>query len=256
MTTLPPDDPSALLAAAVEPTTPPGTRDDHDPSECRPFERQVNNPLFAILGLVEFLLNDAVPETKAHERLVLIQSSAVEIRDVLRKLLDFARESPDERAIAALDDVIRETVQLVQKTTAGDAVAIVEELAGGPFLVEASSNQLKQIFLNLLGNARQAMPGGGTATISISGDDSTVSVVVRDDGPGIPAEHLGRIFEPFYTTKLDQGGTGLGLAVSLRIAESHGGSLTAASAPGKGAAFTLRLPTHREPTSQTEGETG
>jgi two-component system NtrC family sensor kinase len=205
---------------------------------------EVNNPLFAILGLVEFLLKDAEPGTKAHDRLQLIQSTALEIRDIVRSLLDFARESSNERAVVSLDEVIRETVTLVSRTTAGHGVEIVEEFGDGPFRVDASPNQLKQVFLNLIGNARQAMPDGGTIRIALAADDEIVEAVVSDTGEGIEAEHMQRIFEPFYTTKRDRGGTGLGLSVSVGIAETHGGSLTAASTPGEGAAFTLRLPRH------------
>jgi signal transduction histidine kinase len=79
----------------------------------------------------------------------------------------------------------------------------------------------------------------------MTADDEAVTAVVADDGPGIQPEHLQRIFEPFYTTKRGSGGTGLGLSVSVGIAENHGGSLTAASVPGEGAAFTIRLPRHR-----------
>lgn len=206
---------------------------------------EVNNPLFAILGLVEFLLMDAEPGTKTHERLQMIQSTGLEIKEIVRALLDFARESSDDFAVVALDDVIRETVRLIHKTTAGHGVEIVEELGGGPFLVDGSSNQLKQIILNLVSNARQAMPTGGTVRIAVTADDDAVTAVVRDNGPGIAPEHLQRIFEPFYTTKRDQGGTGLGLSVSVGIAENHSGSLTAASTPGEGACFTIRLPRHR-----------
>jgi PAS domain S-box-containing protein len=205
---------------------------------------EVNNPLFAILGLVEFLLKDSEPGTKAHDRLQLIQSTALEIKEIVRSLLDFARESSNERAVVGLDQVVRETVTLVSRTTAGHGVEMVEEFGEGPFLVEASPNQLKQVFLNLIGNARQAMPNGGTIRIALSADDDAVEAVVADTGEGIAPEHLQRIFEPFYTTKRDRGGTGLGLSVSVGIAETHGGSLTAASTPGAGAAFTLRLPRH------------
>jgi two-component system NtrC family sensor kinase len=186
---------------------------------------EVNNPLFAILGLVEFLLNDAEPGTKTHRRLELVQSTAHEIKEIIRALLDFARESSDERAVVGLEDVIHETVGLVRKTTASHGVEIVEELDGGPFLVNANANQLKQIFLSLIGNARQAMPNDGTIRVSLTADADAVTAVVRADCPGLP-EHLP--------------GTGLGLAVGAAIAKRHGGSVTA-----EGAAFILRLPSHR-----------
>jgi two-component system NtrC family sensor kinase len=108
--------------------------------------------------------------------------------------------------------------------------------------VTASPNQLKQIFLNLIANARQAMPNGGTVRVDVRQDGDWVTATVSDDGPGIEAAVLERIFEPFFTTKRATGGTGLGLSVSLGIAEAHGGSLTASSEPGRGATFTLRLP--------------
>jgi two-component system, NtrC family, sensor kinase len=112
--------------------------------------------------------------------------------------------------------------------------------------VMASPNQLKQIFLNLIANARQAMPNGGTVRVDVRNDGDWVTASVSDDGPGIDPAVLERIFEPFYTTKRLTGGTGLGLSVSLGIAEAHGGSLTGSSERGRGATFTLRLPLANE----------
>jgi PAS domain S-box-containing protein len=203
---------------------------------------EINNPLFAILGLVEFLLKDAQPGTKAHERLELIQTTAHEIKQITRALLDFARESSDERRVVALDEVVRETVELIRRTSASKGIEIEESFGDGMFLVDGSPNQLKQIVLNLLANARQAMPGGGRISIRVCEDAEHVVATVTDTGPGIDADLLQRIFEPFFTTKRSSGGTGLGLSVSVGIAESHGGSLTASSEPGAGASFTLRLP--------------
>jgi two-component system, NtrC family, sensor kinase len=118
------------------------------------------------------------------------------------------------------------------------------DMSGAP--VSASPNQLKQIFLNLIANARQAMPNGGTVTVDVRQDGDWVLATVGDDGPGVAQAVLERIFEPFFTTKRATGGTGLGLSVSLGIAEAHGGSLIASSEPGRGATFTLRLPVSTE----------
>jgi PAS domain S-box-containing protein len=203
---------------------------------------EINNPLFAILGLTEFLLKEAEPGSKALQRLELIQQTGLEIKEIVRALLDFARENAEERHVVPLEDVVQATVDLVRRTNAHKGVELVDlyDASGAP--VSASPNQLKQIFLNLIANARQAMPDGGTVKVDVRQDGDWVIASVSDDGPGIEPPVLERIFEPFFTTKRLTGGTGLGLSVSLGIAEAHGGTLTASSEPGHGSTFTLRLP--------------
>jgi PAS domain S-box-containing protein len=203
---------------------------------------EINNPLFAILALTEFLIKDSIAGTKQYERLELIQQTGLEIKEIVRALLDFARENADERHVVSLEDVIRSTVDLIRRTNAHKGVELVDTYDGSDALVNASANQLKQVFLNLTANARQAMPNGGTIRVDMRRAGNSVITTVSDDGPGIEPEVLERIFDPFFTTKRDTGGTGLGLSVSLGIAEMHGGSLTAASEPGHGATFVLRLP--------------
>jgi PAS domain S-box-containing protein len=234
-----------------------------DLSERRAFERQliqsgklasigelaagvaheINNPLFAILGLVEFLLLEAEPETKAHERLTLIQGTALEIKEIVRALLDFARERSDEHSVISLADVAAQTVELMRRTSAAKQVDIVERYSDEAVPIEGSSSQLKQIFVNLISNAKHALKdGGGTITVEVGRDGEFAWAEVRDTGPGLSEDVAARVFEPFYTTRRDIGGTGLGLSVSLGIAQAHGGSLVVDSKPGEGAAFRLRLP--------------
>ncbi|HEX9577253.1 MAG TPA: ATP-binding protein, partial [Myxococcales bacterium] len=100
--------------------------------------------------------------------------------------------------------------------------------------------QLRQLLLNLVRNAREAMPGGGHLRVATRGGEGAVEIQVKDSGPGIPSERLQRIFDPFFTTK--ERGTGLGLAMAQEVAQEHGGQLTCESAPGAGTVFTLRLP--------------
>ena len=213
---------------------------------------EINNPLFAILGLTEFLLKEAEPESKAQQRLELIQQTGLEIKEIVRALLDFARENAEERHEVALDDVVRSTVDLVRRTNAHKGVELVDTYEDAGALVNASPNQLKQIFLNLIGNARQAMPNGGTVKVDVRTEDGFAVATVCDDGPGIEPDVLGRIFEPFFTTKRNTGGTGLGLSVSLGIAEAHGGTLTVHSDIGRGSQFSLRLPLCDDPRSIDE----
>ncbi|MFL5963831.1 MAG: ATP-binding protein [Gaiellaceae bacterium] len=207
---------------------------------------EINNPLFAILGLTEFLLKEAEPDSKAVQRLELIQQTGLEIKEIVRALLDFARENAEERHVVPLEDVVQATVDLVRRTNAHKGVELVDSYDASAAPVTASPNQLKQIFLNLIANARQAMPNGGTVKVDVRQDGDWVIASVSDDGPGIESAILERVFEPFFTTKRLTGGTGLGLSVSLGIAEGHGGSLTASSEPGRGATFTLRLPLAEE----------
>jgi PAS domain S-box-containing protein len=207
---------------------------------------EINNPLFAILGLTEFLLKEAEPESKAQQRLELIQQTGLEIKEIVRALLDFARENADDRHVVLLEDVVQSTCDLVRRTNAHKGVELIDNYDESEALVLASPNQLKQICLNLIANARQAMPNGGTVVVEVRREGEHALVVVTDDGPGIDPSVAARIFEPFFTTRRLTGGTGLGLSVSLGIAEAHGGSLTVASEPGVGSSFSLTLPLAEE----------
>ena len=207
---------------------------------------EINNPLFAILGLVEFLLKDAEAGTKGHERLVLIQRTGLEIKEIVRALLDFAREPSDERVAVSVSDAARETVELFRRTSAAKASDLREDYTDEDTVVDGSGNQLKQIFLNLLANATHSVGGtGGEVDLVVKRDGDWVVATVSDTGPGIPENVLPRIFDPFFTTKRGTGGSGLGLSVSLGIAQVHGGTLLAENRPEGGARFVLRLPAVR-----------
>jgi PAS domain S-box-containing protein len=203
---------------------------------------EINNPLFAILGLTEFLLKESDEGSRARQRLELIRETGLEIREIVRALLDFAGENTEERHLVPIEDIVRSTVDLVRRTNAHKGVELVDTYDATDALVLASPNQLKQVFLNLIANARQAMPLGGTVHVEVACLGKNALVTVADEGPGIDPSMLSRIFEPFFTTKRDLGGTGLGLSVSLGIAESHGGTLIASSELGRGARFEVRLP--------------
>ncbi|MBV8257272.1 MAG: hypothetical protein JO073_05580 [Actinobacteria bacterium] len=203
---------------------------------------EINNPLFAILGLTEFLLREAQPGTKAHERLELIHSTGNEMKEIVSALLDFAREPTDEHVPFLVTQTVRDAVALLRRTNGAKNVELVERYEDEDVLVVGSSNQVKQIVVNLVRNAQQAMPDGGVVRIEVEPDPEGVAVSVSDTGPGIPPDVLPRIFEPFFTTKRQNGGTGLGLAVSHGLAAMHGGDIVVESMPGQGTTFRLVLP--------------
>jgi len=130
---------------------------------------------------------------------------------------------------------------LVRNDMQNSNIKVESRLAGDLPLIRGTSARLKQALLNLLLNARQAMPSGGSVTVSADVDaQSFVRVAVEDSGCGIPKEARGRVFNPFFSTK--ENGTGLGLSVTRRIVEDHGGSLQLESEPGVGTRFTMRFP--------------
>ena len=151
-----------------------------------------------------------------------------------------------------IDKTLTDTLALVEPQLRKARVEVVTEFEEKLPAVRGVSGKLQQVFLNLVLNARDAMPDGGTLTIgaraaSNADGEDVVRVDLSDTGTGIPREKLARIFDPFFTTKAPKRGTGLGLSISYGIIKEHGGSLTADSAPGQGASFTIDLPAVRKP---------
>lgn len=210
----------------------------------RGFAHEINNPLFGMLGLVELLLGEMEPGTKAHERLLLAQQSGLEIKRITHTLLGFARAESQVDQIVSLQEVARDTVELVRCTSAAKSVELRERYCAEPLNVYGSSARLSQVFLSLLVNSQQALTGGGVVTVQLERDGEWAVARLTDSGDGIEPAARAHMFEPFSTTK--QGGTGLGLAASLEIARMHGGDLIAVSSVAAGASFVLRLPVAEE----------
>jgi signal transduction histidine kinase len=206
----------------------------------RGFAHEINNPLFGMLGLVELLLREIEPGTKAHERLSLIAKSGLEIKRITRSLLGFAGADPELTEVVSLREVAEKTVELVRCTSAGKSIELREQYPPEALQVRGKPVRLGQVFLSLLVNAQQALPAGGSVTVELERDGDWAVARVTDTGPGIDSDARSTLFEPFATTK--DGGTGLGLAASLEIARAHGGDLIAMTSVAAGASFCLRLP--------------
>ncbi len=222
---------------------------------------EINNPL-AIVSEESGLIRDLIdPElsrgtTAADLRPHLdnIQEAVFRCRDITRKLLSFVRKTDIRVEPHDLHQLLDELVDgFWVRETAGPGIEIVKHYAEERLLVVTDGNQLRQVFLNILKNAADAIrpPGQIDVTTARTGDE--ISVSVADTGRGISAEQMGRIFLPFYTTKEVGKGTGLGLSVSLGIVRSLGGRILVESLPGRGSVFTVRLPSGGPPAPPGEG---
>jgi two-component system NtrC family sensor kinase len=206
---------------------------------------EINNPLTGILVFAELMRAKENLDAQDREGLDVIIRETIRARDIVGGLLDYARETPSDRTALNLNDVIRQTTQLLGNRQAFQHVHIRQLLDENLPPVDGDFGQLQQVFLNLALNACEAMPDGGTLEIVTSLDRDRVVVRVADTGGGIRPEHLGKIFDPFFTTKPE--GTGLGLAISHGIVHDHHGTLDVRSEVGKGSTFTLTLPLEAAP---------
>jgi two-component system NtrC family sensor kinase len=203
---------------------------------------EINNPLTGVLAFADLLRDKENMDDQDREDLDLIIRETKRAREIVRGLLDFARETPSVKTRLSINEVIQQTLMLLGKREAFQNIVIVADFADGLPPVHGDKNQLQQVFVNLSLNACEAMPGGGTLLVSTSRDHGGVVVKVTDTGCGIKESQLDQIFEPFFTTKPVGKGTGLGLSVSYGIVQQHGGSLEVESQEGKGTTFTVVLP--------------
>jgi signal transduction histidine kinase len=203
---------------------------------------EINNPLTTVLGFASFIAERLPAEDPMREELGLIQEEASRARDIVRDLLQFSRQRDFMPEPADLNAVLEQVVAMVRRQGALSTLTVNEVYGADLPMVEMDVPRIKQVFLNIINNAVYAMKDGGTLAIRTTVAGDKVHVAFQDNGPGIPADILGRIFDPFFTTKPEVSGTGLGLSVSLGIVQSHGGAVDVQSAPGKGSTFTIILP--------------
>ena len=203
---------------------------------------EINNPLTGVLVFADLMREKENMDAQDREDLEVIIRETKRAREIVRGLLDYARETPSVKTHMNVNDVIRQTTQLLGNREAFQKVNIVEALTEDLPPVNGDRNQLHQVLVNLSLNACEAMLDGGTLMIGTSHKGNQVVIEVTDTGCGIKPEHIGQIFEPFFTTKPVGKGTGLGLSVSCGIVQQHGGSLEVESVPGKGTTFTITLP--------------
>jgi PAS domain S-box-containing protein len=212
---------------------------------------EVNNPLTAILGFADLLMeNSEVPESARKDLRVILQE-AQRTKQIVQNLLSFARQMPPQRKALQLNPILRRTVQLRSYDFQSHGVEVIEQLDQELPNVIGDSHQLQQVFLNILNNAYDAVSEAGRAArieISTTRKGNSVEISFRDNGPGI--SHPDRIFDPFFTTKEVGKGTGLGLSICYGIVHEHGGEILCHNnSSGQGATFVVSLPATSETAS-------
>lgn len=205
---------------------------------------EINNPLGLILGYTQLLLRDLDPQSQMAQDLKIIEKHAVHCKRIVEDLLKFSRSSGTTKTKRDLNELLKEVLDVVRNKFEVERVRLVEELDGNLPPLTVDGDKMKQVFMNLLMNARQAITGRGLIKVRSSWDPKRRMVLVsfQDTGCGIPNEILHRIFDPFFTTKPVGVGTGLGLSVSYGIVRDHDGNIKVETAPGKGSTFTVELP--------------
>jgi signal transduction histidine kinase len=201
---------------------------------------EVNNPLQPVLNCLEAAIEDVQGAQPVDlESLRIAESEVQRIKTIVSRLLDFSRPSAEEHFPVNLHDLVREVLILTKRQLEGRRIRVetrlqpVQPVAGSP-------TQLKQVFLNLVLNAMESMPDGGSIVIETYPDEQEMALSIQDSGVGMDEQTIAQIFEPFYSTKGD--GTGLGLSVSYGIIQGHGGRIDVESEPGQGSRFTIWLP--------------
>lgn len=200
---------------------------------------EINNPLQAIAIYLRLLADESL-SAGGQQRLDVVEQEFNRIAHIVGRLLDFQRPKEGQRQPVYVTEAVNYVITLAEKQLQRAGVTVVQNLPDDLPPVLAVENQLKQVFLNLILNAAEAMPDGGQLTITACHDTKKLYIEFADTGPGLSAEVRAHLFEPFYTTKAD--GSGLGLAVSHEIIANHGGEMTIHSEPGVGATFTVMLP--------------
>jgi two-component system NtrC family sensor kinase len=207
---------------------------------------EINNPLTGVLTFGHLLLrkcDDASPQREALETIV---NETTRCKRIVRGLLDFARETELQKVPASVNDALRESLRLTENEALVNSVEISEELNQQLPEIMLDKAQVQQVFINIVVNAIDSMPNGGTLNVTsdIAADGKFVVVRFADTGCGIAAENVGRVFDPFFTTKDASKGTGLGLAVSYGIVARHNGTIGVKSQLAEGSTFTVKLPTN------------
>jgi len=215
---------------------------------------EVNNPLAGVLVYTQLLTKkvagDKLSKGAALDYLSKMDSELTRSTKLIRNLLDFARQSPPALREVDINEVVNRAFDLAAHSAELQNIQVKKELNPTLPKLMADFDQLQQVCTNLIMNAIQAMPEGGKLTLHTSTDDSQLKIEVQDTGCGISPENMRKLFTPFFTTKGEKKGVGLGLAVAYGIIQRHQGRIEVQSKEGEGTTFTIYLPLYHEESSQ------
>ncbi|OGV95493.1 MAG: hypothetical protein A3I04_04245 [Nitrospinae bacterium RIFCSPLOWO2_02_FULL_39_110] len=203
---------------------------------------EINNPLGGMQNCVRTLYSEGDNENVRNRYLPLLEKGLKRIESVIKNLLAFAKEPKFDFSLHSLDEIILETLKLVEYKVKDGNIELKLNLNNNTHRYILDYNYLQQVFLNIIINAIQAMPEEGILSIKSEDEKDNLVVTISDTGIGIPQDNISRIFDPFFTTKDVGIGTGLGLSVSYGIIEKLGGRIEVQSTPNNGAVFTITIP--------------
>jgi two-component system NtrC family sensor kinase len=210
---------------------------------------ELNNPIYGIMNTLELLKTEIPPESKRRKILELSLSEIQRLAEMLRNMLSFSKPEEEKRRPVKINELVEGILLVMEKQMKESNIKVETYFDASLPEVMASTNQMRQVMLNLLKNAKEAMPKGGSLTVRTSREDYRVVVAIQDTGVGIPEELRGKIFEAFFTTKQKVKGVGLGLSVCYGIVKDHGGEIRVESEVDKGTTFRILLPmsSHEDP---------
>jgi signal transduction histidine kinase len=213
---------------------------------------EINNPLGLILGYTQLLLREEADATGYKDDLQTIEKQTRNCKKIVEDLLNFARKSGTLLSDVNINSALDAVISVVRNQLELDNILIRTHYDDHLPEIAGDTEKLKQVFMNMLINARQAIGKNGTITVvtAVDADGQSVMITFKDDGPGIEPGIMDKIFDPFFTTKPTGQGTGLGLSVSYGIIEDHQGDIQVSSEVGRGTEFRIRLPMGKQTTKQ------
>ncbi len=203
---------------------------------------ELNNPIYGIMNTLELLKSEVPLQSKRRRILELSLSETVRLSEMLRSMLSFSKPEEEKRTPTKINDLIEGILLVMEKQMREENIRVTTAFSKDMPEVMASTNQIRQVMLNMIKNAKESMTAGGILNVRTMQSAGNILIIIRDTGTGIPEEIRDKIFEAFFTTKQKVKGVGLGLSVCYGIVKDHGGEINVESEVGKGTTFIISLP--------------